>query len=69
MTVDNAHVVMSLTVNAFTGEGYRFLGKRSFSLSQTTVSPDASGAIAGFIALTEQVKVDIQSWLETLPDA
>ena len=69
VTVDNAHVVMSLTVKAFTGEGYQLLGKRSFNLSQKTVSPDAAGAIAGFIALTEQVNADIQSWLETLPDA
>ena len=68
-TADRAHVTLGLTVSAFAGENYRLLGKRSFTLSQKTVTPDAAGAIAGFIALTELVNADIQSWLKALPDA
>lgn len=65
---NSAHVLMSLVVSAFTREDYRLLGKQSFRLSQKTVSPDAAGAIAGFIALIEQAKTDIQTWAETLSD-
>jgi len=68
-TVNQARVVMSLTVSVFAASDYRLITNRSFNLSQNTVSPDAAGAIAGFVTLTEQAKTDIQAWLETLPDA
>ena len=60
---------MSLMVSAFAARDYRLIANRSFNLSQNTVSPDAAGAIAGFVTLTEQAKADIQAWLETLSDA
>ena len=58
---------MSLMVSAFAARDYRLIASRSFDLSQYTVSPDAAGAVAGFIALSEQAKAGIQAWLETLP--
>ena len=68
-TLNQARVVMSLMVSVFAAKDYRLIANRSFNLSQNTVSPDAAGAIAGFVTLTEQAKTDIQAWLETLPDA
>ena len=68
-TVNQARVVMSLMVSVFAASDYRLIANRSFNLSQNTVSPDAAGAIAGFVTLTEQAKTDIQSWMETLTDA
>ncbi len=68
-TSNKARVVMSLLVSALAARDYRLIANRSFNLSQNTVSPDAAGAIAGFVKLTEQAKADIQAWLETLPDA
>lgn len=63
---DNSHVLMSLAVSAFTSNDYQLLGRKSFRLSQKTVSPDVAGAIAGFVTLTEKAKNDIQVWLGTL---
>ena len=68
-TSNQARVVMSLMVSVFAAKDYRLIANRSFNLSQNTVSPDAAGAIAGFVTLTEQAKTDIQAWLETLSDA
>ncbi|HVW64709.1 MAG TPA: hypothetical protein VHB01_06805 [Nitrosospira sp.] len=67
-TSNQARVVMSLTVSALAATNYRLIASRSFDLSQNTVSPDAAGAVAGFITLTDQAKADIQAWLETLAD-
>ncbi|SEL39990.1 ABC-type transport auxiliary lipoprotein family protein [Nitrosovibrio tenuis] len=67
-TSNQARVVMSLMVSALAARDYRLIANRSFNLSQNTVSPDAAGAIAGFVTLTEQAKADIQAWLETLSD-
>jgi len=65
-TLNQARVVLSLTVSVFAVKDYRLIAKRSFNLSQNTVLPDAAGAIAGFITLTEQAKTGIQAWLKTL---
>lgn len=67
-TVDSAHVEMTLKANAYANNGIRLLGKRTFNLSQKNVSPDAAGAITGFIALIEQAQTEIQTWLETMSD-
>ena len=67
-TSNQARVVMSLIATAFVARDYRQIANRSFNLSQNTVSPDAAGAVAGFITLTEQAKADIQAWLKTLSD-
>ncbi|MDO9168190.1 MAG: hypothetical protein Q7U18_03725 [Methylobacter sp.] len=67
-TLNQAHVVLRLTVSVFAAKDYRLIAKRSFNLSQNTISPDAAGAIAGFITLTEQAKTGIQAWLKTLSD-
>ena len=63
---NNSHVLMSLAVSAFTSKDYQLLGRKSFSLSQKTVSPDVAGAIAGFVTLTEKARNDIQGWIGTL---
>lgn len=68
VTLSQARVVLSLTVSVFSEKDYRLIAKRSFNLSQNTISPDASGAIAGFLTLTKQAKTDIQAWLGTLSD-
>lgn len=64
--LNQARVVLSLTVSVFAAKDYRLIAKRSFNLSKNTVSPDAAGAIAGFITLTGQAKTGIQAWLKTL---
>lgn len=66
--VDSADVVMTLNASTYADNGLRLLGKRTFNLLQKTVSPDAAGAINGFIALIEQAQTEIQSWLETMSD-
>jgi cholesterol transport system auxiliary component len=67
-TLNQARVVMSLMVSVFAARDYRLIGNRSFNLSQNTVSPDAAGAIVGFVKLTDQAKADLQAWLQTLSD-
>jgi len=67
-TPKEARVVMRLSVSAFLDKDHRLLGKRTFSLSQDTGTPDAAGAIKGFIALVGKAKADIQTWLSTLSD-
>ncbi len=67
-TLHQARVVMSLMVSVFATRDNRLIANRSFNLSQNTVSPDAPGAVAGFITLTDQAKTDIQAWLDTLSD-
>lgn len=68
-TLNQARVVMSLMVSVFSARDNQLLANRSFDLSQNTVTPDAAGAVAGFVTLTEQAKTDIQAWLDTLSDA
>ncbi|GJL72270.1 MAG: hypothetical protein NMNS01_14690 [Nitrosomonas sp.] len=65
---DSADVVMTLKASTYADSGIRLLGKRTFNLLQKTASPDAAGAITGFIALIEQAQTEIQSWLETMSD-
>lgn len=67
-TVDQARAVMNLRVSVFAKKDHRLIGQRSFKQLQNTVSADAAGAIAGFIAMTEQAKTGIQAWLKTLSD-
>lgn len=67
-TLDQARVVMGLIISVIAKKDYRLLANRSFNLSQNTVSPDAAGAILGFITLTEKARTDIEAWLATLPD-
>ena len=67
-TLNQARVVMSLMVRALAARDYRLIANRSFDLSQNTVSPDAAGAIVGFVKLTDQAKADLQAWLQTLSD-
>jgi cholesterol transport system auxiliary component len=67
-TSKQSHVVLDLTVSVLAEKDYRLIAKRSFNLSQNSASPDALGAIAGFMTLTEQAEADIQVWLETLFD-
>lgn len=64
----DARVVIQLSVSALPENGGRPLTERSFSLSQKTATPDAAGAINGFIALLDRVKASIRTWLSTLPD-
>ncbi|NYT47402.1 MAG: hypothetical protein H0A75_07345 [Candidatus Methanofishera endochildressiae] len=66
--IDSAHVEMAFTVSVFLGDSNSLLAKRSFTLSQQTVSADAEGAIAGFVVLTKQANKEISVWLESLPN-
>ncbi|RLA21769.1 MAG: hypothetical protein DRQ62_09030 [Gammaproteobacteria bacterium] len=66
--INNAHVVMSFTARVFSGDSNSLLAKRSFTLSHKTATPDADGAIAGFVILTEEANKDISIWLEALAD-
>jgi cholesterol transport system auxiliary component len=66
--INTAHVLMAFTVSAFSGGSNLLLAKRSFTLSHKTATPDAEGAIAGFVVLTEQANKDLSVWLESLSD-
>lgn len=65
-TINNAHVVMAFTASVFLGDSNSLLAKRSFILSQQTVSADAKGAIAGFVVLAEQANKEMILWLKSL---
>ncbi len=65
-SANNARVVMVLKVSAFSSNGARLLSKRVFNFSKNTESPDAAGAIEGFVDLTEQANKELSSWLATL---
>ena len=67
-TINSAHVVMSFKAIAFSGDSNSLLAKRSFTLSHKSDSPDADGAIAGFVVLTELANKDISIWLDSLSD-
>jgi len=58
-SINNAHVVMAFTVSVFLGDSNSLLAKRSFTLSQQTVSANANGAIAGFVVLAEQANKEM----------
>ncbi|OQK17484.1 hypothetical protein AU255_06285 [Methyloprofundus sedimenti] len=65
-SINNAQVVMTFTVSAFSGDSNSLLAKRSFTLSHKTATADANGAIAGFVVLTEQANKEIAVWLTSL---
>lgn len=65
-SANNARVVMVLRVSAFSSNGSRLLSKRILKFSKNTESPDAAGAIKGFVDLTEQANKEISSWVATL---
>jgi len=65
-SANNARVVMILRVSAFSSDDSRLLSKRVFNFSKNTISPDAAGAIKGFVDLTEQANNELSSWVATL---
>ena len=60
---DRARVVMRFSVEAYAADNKQKLGTQEFYLQQPTKTPDAAGAISGFIGLTQQAGEKIRQWL------
>ncbi|MBS4049668.1 MAG: hypothetical protein KGZ69_00490 [Methylomonas sp.] len=65
---NEARVVIELKTSAHCPGANTPLGSRHFSVTQATAA-DATGAINGFSALSEQLRNEIQTWLVGLPNA
>jgi cholesterol transport system auxiliary component len=67
-TPDRARVMLSFSVEAYSGTSGKKVYTKEFYLEQPTATPDASGAVSGFANLTRQADDKIQVWLAGLPD-
>ena len=65
---DRARVVLRFSVEAYAEGNNKNAGTQEFYLEQLTATPDATGAVSGFVKLTQQAADRIQSWLAGLPD-
>ncbi|MBW6453031.1 MAG: hypothetical protein K0A92_04530 [Methyloprofundus sp.] len=65
-SANHARVVMLLKVHAFSGESTALLGQRVFKFAKNTPTPDAAGAIKGFVDLTKQANNELSSWVAAL---
>lgn len=63
---DRARVVLRFSVEAFSVNNKQMVATQEFYLQQLTKTPDAVGAINGFIDLTKQATENIQAWLRGL---
>ncbi len=62
-TPDRAHVLLRFTVEAYSTDKKQNLGSQVFTMQLPTKTPDAAGAINGFIDLTQRAVDNIQNWL------
>ncbi len=67
-TPDRARVVMRFSVEAYSGNNKQKISSQEFYLEQSSKTPDAAGAIAGFIDLTHKATGRIQGWIAGLAD-
>ncbi|TAN66781.1 MAG: hypothetical protein EPN17_13070 [Methylobacter sp.] len=60
---DRARVVLRFSVEVYSANNKQKIGTQAFYLQQATKTPDAAGAINGFIDLAQQAAEKIQGWL------
>lgn len=65
---DQARVVLRFFAEAYSAKNKQKLGSQEFYLRQSTKTPDAAGAISGFIDLTRLAKERVEGWLLKLSD-
>jgi cholesterol transport system auxiliary component len=65
---DRARVVLRFSVEAHAEGNNKKVGTQEFYLERPTATPDAAGAVSGFVKLTQQAADRIQDWLAGLPD-
>ena len=63
---ERARVVLRFSVEAYSSDDKQMIGAQEFYLQQSTKTPDAAGAISGFIDLARQAAERIQGWLVKL---
>jgi len=61
-TVDHSRAIVSLRASLIERDTRRLVAHQRFSKSQTTPSPDASGAVEAFIAISDQLAVESIQW-------
>lgn len=66
-TPDRSRVVMRFSVEA-SSDNKRKTSSQEFYLEQVNKTPDAAGAIAGFIDLARKASGKIQDWIARLPE-
>jgi len=65
---DRARVVLRFSVEAYSDNNKQKSGTQEFYLQQPTKTPDAAGAIIGFIDLAHKATERIQDWVAGLSD-
>ena len=65
---DRARVVLRFSVEAHAEGNNKKIDTQEFYLERPTATPDATGAVSGFVKLTQQAADRIQYWLAGLPD-
>jgi len=65
---DRARVVLRFSVEAHAEGNNKEIDTQEFYLERPTATPDAAGAVSGFVKLTQQAAERIQDWLAGLPD-
>jgi len=65
---DRARVVLRFSVEAQAEGNNKKAGSQEFYLERPTATPDAAGAVNGFVKLSQQAADRIQDWLAGLPD-
>lgn len=65
-TPDRARVVLRFSIEAYS-DNKQQIGAQAFYLQQPSKTPDAAGAIAGFIDLAHKAGEKIQQWIAALP--
>lgn len=61
-TVDHSHAIVSLRASLIERDTRRLVAHQRFSKSQPTPSPDASGAVEAFIAISDQLAAELIQW-------
>jgi cholesterol transport system auxiliary component len=65
---DQARVVLSFAIDAFSADSKRKLASQAFHLEKPAKTPDAAGAVEAFGQLIRQAEANLETWLKTLPD-
>lgn len=63
---DKARVLLGFTVEAWSLDNTKLIGKQKFLLEQPTITADAKGAVSAFATLTQVAADRIQLWLNLL---
>ncbi len=64
---DSARVLVALTARLFNQDNHQLVSEKAFAWSNETPTPDATGAINGFVSIIEQANHELNSWIAGLP--